>query len=313
MVRPEDSSSWRAFENVPDEFLEDIVIVRRERTGEDSYGKAIFTTTEKTVRGRFQFVDAANRIPEQGGVRSTEQARIFLPIKVDNGIIFEDPFDYGTPSVPVPPDPTKWEEPFGTNLVNGEYLDIVGVVVTKENQGYTYGEIEIDLYGTTTGAPFYIQFKLIDAELYPSAAQTILFRIEPDGSGDEHIILGSSGPSASQNVDEYTGSPLKDRYAIKLAWSEAGIKVWIDGEFWNELKEEDDPGSIMNIPARIEVRREAYVGNVNRCYSVKVTQILPVVVLATDHIKARDKEWAIMQEPYHTHLQQELFVQEVIP
>lgn len=311
MVRPEQSSLWKLYDNLPDEFKEDIVVVTRTKNGKDEYGKPTFTETRTTYRGRFQHVDAADRIVEAGGVRATEQARIFLPLRVEGDFEFEDQFDYGTPSSPVPPDPTKWDEIGSGGEVNGEYLNVLEKVATKEAQAFTYGEITARLYATAPpGVGFFFRLNLREASIYPSTGQYILFRMDATESGNEDIFFLTVGPTDSSNFQALTGNPIKLEYIVKIVWTETYIELYLDGVFIGRLDEE---GSIMNTPARIEFVRDNFGSNVHRTYYVNAIQISTIDIQDIDHIEARGREWAIMQEPYRTHLQQELLVQEVIP
>ena len=83
MVAPKQSQYKDLFNSLPDEFKEDITIVHRTKTGVNAYNNPEYSESTDVVKGRFQIVDANDRIPEEGGLRDTTQARLFLHLDVN--------------------------------------------------------------------------------------------------------------------------------------------------------------------------------------------------------------------------------------
>lgn len=66
------------FDSLPDDFKEDITIVRRTKTGANGYNKPVYSEATDVVSGRFQIIDANDRTVEEGGIKDITQARVFF-------------------------------------------------------------------------------------------------------------------------------------------------------------------------------------------------------------------------------------------
>ena len=122
MGEPTISKYAHLFHNVPDEFLEDIVWVHRSKDGEDAYNRPTWSEVNEVLRGRVDFIDAADMAVEQGGRRDTTEARIFVPIAP----LLQDRFE-----IDGPPDPSLWSIVQGTPTVSEGYLELVPVAVPE--------------------------------------------------------------------------------------------------------------------------------------------------------------------------------------
>ena len=297
MSLPEDSVYRDLFDNIPDDFLEDIISVRRTKTTEDSYGKPVFSEVQRTLRGRFQIIDSTDRIVEEGGVGDLSQARVFL--KIPQAI--EDQF-LGTSL-----DLTFWKVLLGTPTVTGGYLflDESEIIETI---------LEYDL------TDFHFKFSRIDGLKENRTGQIFIRNI---GTGAAiNFTLQDNIPAAqmvTQTLDGVGGDEF-NFHAIP----------WVDGD---DLHIVISPTEVVFLINEVVLVRHTTViptgpfsiGMSGGTFSPGVTTGLKFDYLTanlngvwdeaneTDQFIARDKRWSQMKAPLITHLQAELLVQEVTP
>ena len=290
MGEPTISKYAHLFHNVPDEFLEDIVWVHRSKDGEDAYNRPTWSEVNEVLRGRVDFIDAADMAVEQGGRRDTTEARIFVPIAP----LLQDRFE-----IDGPPDPSLWSIVQGTPTVSEGYLELVPVAVPEGGDIvkslYAYGISSLAV--KMTSEDFRPIFGYDDPVLGYKA------RITQLSNTQVFLEVAGTGGSDSKTVDvEDIATNLWqiDREASKVSFYQDGVLLH---SFTEDIPEHS---------LALDVYLKA--GTVNPGNPIKVDYVNVMnPIRKADHFMVRGRRYALTHTPVMTHLQQELYVQEVIP
>ena len=302
MSLPQNSRYRDLFHNLPDEFLEDIVLLRRIRSGGDIYGQPAYTITENLMRGRFEVLDAVDRVPEQGGLREITQARIFLPLpEYKEGLV--DYFEYGSPGSPAIPDPTKWIILSGTPSVNGHQLIVkydtptIDELDAISSFNIIYGKVEFEIDLSTP--PYLGFFALLDTDAGDPFADYI--RVVYDYTTSWAFKFYSKAGGVSESFDLlYTPG----KHTIRIEWTAAAVKFYVDDELvWTATTH------VPSVPLRPYFNSWQATPDPNIYEYILINPSYHEV----DQFKVRGKYWSQLKAPLFTHLQVEFLVQEVIP
>lgn len=314
MSRPENSRFRDLYFNVSDDFKEDVTIVQREKTGEDDYNRPVFTETEKEVRGRFQVEDVPDQPVEEGGIRDTRKARLFLPLPggfVDEfqrvALVEDDPLGL-------------WEQVGGGDgEFDGEFEQPVNyaifqVVETFENYQWDRAKIRFG-YQTTNpsstywgagAAQFYFRPKTLDPAFVGFGVDLwddpILgfsgISAQTSKGGDTDFVFYDLGPGFWQ------GAPTL--YELEIRKYDDRTEFYLDGTLFATLADiVADPRDALVFGIFGPNLRTDYIRSTERdtlrSFSVE------------DQFIARGQRWSQIEKPLFTHLQSEFTLQEAIP
>lgn len=291
MGAPRTSRYRNLFDAIPPEFLEDITIIHRFQTGQDDYKHPTFSTIEEDVTGRFEILNQPDRIPEEGGLRPTTQARIFLKLPLN----FDDQFQYvGAP------DPGLWTIQDGDPTVDGEYLLLEPLFVGPpeaniviSNDLMLFGEVEfrIDLSaGVFNGANFGLSYPGGFRAYFVVTSSTTLEVVSQNGGAQEFDSL--TVPALT--VDKY-----------KIVWARDKVEFYLNDGLIKTFSVE-----VPQRPLQVIIS-----GGSTGPGPVKVDYAKTEAddILETAQFRVREKVWAQVKTEYTTHLQREYLVQEAIP
>lgn len=306
MSRPTDSAYRGAFQNLPAEFKEQIEIIYRDLAEErDDYGKPVYNENALPVMARFNPDPAADLTPEQGGLRATNQAKVYLPIASQPLLFFDSFNEPGSLS------PIRWIIESGVSPVLADGI----ASYEPAHYGYASAIMEPEVAWSMR-----VRFRWSLPITFPS--EVLFGMVDNPAIGGNCILVWAQGPLGGQIfVRRDYGGPVEsesfnfeldgDWHEIILERSETELVVWLDDIIiWR-----------YNGPALPIVPFYPLMGGVSP--SASETYQFDYVICSKekddtnpiriqDQIEAREKRWSIIQQPHLTHLQQELYVQEVL-
>lgn len=191
MVQPRLSRYRNLWDAIPAEFKENITWVKRSQSGLDDYERPLFIEETETLLARIDILDTADRVPEEGGIREREQARVYLKIGEDLGLLQNIKIGPGGPCSGVG----------GQGL---QYGDFYALIQTYDQEGeITAGGLQIQIPGPET-----IDFFLGQPDENHSRLTTLL-------SATEYTDIDYDGPGT---------------YLVQIHWDAEKVQVFIDGE-----------------------------------------------------------------------------------
>lgn len=315
MVLPQNSPYSHLFDGLPNVFKEDIRIYKRTKTGESDYNRPVFSEEPIDVRGRVDIQDAPDLTAEEGGLRATRTAMVFLPLPSE----FEDLFDRGTPGSPedlLPSDVWKRNTLIGaTPKTDGSYL-FTDPASSSFYDVETIDRIAIGTFKATVGhrlpspkwngitAPQF-QFSLRNTDTQDNI---VIIITEDDPSLGTYIQTQTTNAGAGPEVINTTnivGGWIDDSEII-VERNFDNVTITIPAMGISHVHNTTFPDR--TVPLSIDI-----FGSNNQVAYVKVRGIDTVDFAFTDQYEFRGRRWAQMEQPRLTHLQTEITLQEVIP